>query len=170
MRVRPAITDDSESISRIAKTTFSLACPADTPAEELERYISENLSLSCFQTALATSSQEVRVLEKAGDVAGFSLVDYKPDRLSIALADGIPELKRCYVASEHHGTGAAQLLLTATLAGVSNRIRLTVNDQNARAIRFYQRNGFMTVGEMSFQCGEAIHRDLVMVREWNELA
>ncbi|MNG31055.1 putative acetyltransferase [compost metagenome] len=62
-----------------------------------------------------------------------------------------------------------QYLLTATLAVVSNRIRLTVNDQNARAIGFYQRNGFQTVGETSFQCGKDIQRDLVMVREWNEL-
>ncbi|MGY2686064.1 GNAT family N-acetyltransferase [Pseudomonas tolaasii] len=164
MRVRPAITDDSESMSRIARATFSLACPADTPAEELERYISENLTARCFQTALDTSSQEVRVLENAGDIVGFSLVDYKSDRLNIPLADGIPELTRCYVDSKHHGTGAAQLLLTATLAGISGRIRLTVNDQNARAIGFYQRNGFLTVGETSFQCGDDVHRDLVMVR------
>lgn len=165
MRVRPAIMSDSESMSRIAKATFSLACPADTPAEELERYISENLTARCFQAALDTSSQEVRVLEKAGDIVGFSLVDYKPDRLNIPLADGIPELRRCYVDSKHHGTGAAQLLLTATLTGISDRIRLTVNDQNARAIGFYQRNGFFTVGETSFQCGDDVHRDLVMVRE-----
>lgn len=165
MRVRPAIMSDSESMSRIAKATFSLACPADTPAEELERYISENLTARCFQIALDTSSQEVRVLEKAGDIVGFSLVDYKPDRLSIPLADGIPELTRCYVDSKHHGTGAAQLLLTATLTGISDRIRLTVNDQNARAIGFYQRNGFLTVGKTSFQCGDDVHRDLVMVRE-----
>lgn len=165
MRVRPAITGDSESMSRIAKATFSLACPADTPSEELERYISENLTARCFQAALDTSSQEARVLEKAGDIVGFSLVDYKPDRLNILLADGIPELKRCYVDSKHHGTGAAQLLLTETLAGISERIRLTVNDQNARAIGFYQRNGFLTVGETSFQCGDDVHRDLVMVRE-----
>lgn len=165
MRVRPAIISDSEAMSRIAQATFSLACPADTPAEELERYISENLTAGCFQRALATSSQEVRVLEKTGEVVGFSLVDHEPDRLDIPLADGIPELKRCYVDSKHHGTGAAQLLLTATLAGISDRIRLTVNDQNARAIGFYQRNGFLTVGETSFQCGDDVHRDLVMVRE-----
>lgn len=67
--------------------------------------------------------------------------------------------------SKHHGTGAAQLLLTATLTGISDRIRLTVNDQNVRAIGFYQRNGFLTVGETSFQCGDDVHRDLVMVRE-----
>lgn len=169
MRVRSAIIDDSDVISRIARDTFSMACPADTPTEEIELYISENLTPSVFQTALTTSSQKVLVLEKAGDVVGFSLIDYTPDRLGIALADGIPELKRCYVASEHHGTGAAQCLLTATLAVVSNRIRLTVNDQNARAIGFYQRNGFQTVGETSFQCGKDIQRDLVMVREWNEL-
>ena len=164
MLVRSAILDDSEAISRIARDTFSMACPADTSAEELKRYISENLTPSCFQSALLAPNQNVLVLEKAGAVVGFSLINHTPETLGIVLADGIPELTRCYVAAAHHGTGAAQYLMTATLAGVSNRIRLTVNDQNARAIGFYQRNGFQTVGETSFQCGDDIHRDLVMVR------
>ncbi len=94
------------------KATFSLACPAKTLQQKNWELLSaENLTARCFQIALDTSSQEVRVLEKAGDIVGFSLVDYKPDRLNIPLADGIPELKRCYVDSKHHGTGAAQLLL-----------------------------------------------------------
>lgn len=37
-------------------------------------------------------------------------------------------------------------------------------DLIAQAIHFYQRNGFQTVGEMRFQCGADIHRDVVMVR------
>lgn len=164
MHIRSATFGDCEAISKIASDTFALACPADTPAEELDLYISENLTPSSFQAALNAPEQSVLVLEKAGGVVGFSLVNHQPEKLGIPQADGIPELTRCYVDTAHHGTGAAQALMAATLAGITTPIRLAVNDQNARAIGFYQRNGFQTVGETSFQCGEDVHRDLVMVR------
>jgi ribosomal protein S18 acetylase RimI-like enzyme len=164
MPVRSATLDDAHAISRIAAQTFSMACPPDTPAAELERYINENLTPTCFESALTQPSLRIWVMEHAGNVAGFSLIDCAPENLGISQADGIAELTRCYVAAEHHGSGAAQTLISATLAGISTPVRLTVNDQNSRAIRFYERNGFLTVGETTFQCGEDLHRDLVMVR------
>ncbi|MEE1925206.1 GNAT family N-acetyltransferase [Pseudomonas sp. 148P] len=164
MNVRSATPDDCAAISRIARETFALACPADTPEEELQRYIDEHLTPACFHHLLGDASQALRVVEVAGQVCGFSVVDYAPERLGVALADDIAELKRCYVAAQQHGSGVAQYLMGATLEGTALPLRLTVNDQNARAIAFYQRNGFVVVGETRFQCGADIHRDLVMVR------
>lgn len=167
MRVRAAVIEDSEAISGIATENLPMACASDTPAEELARYASDYLSPSSFRSALSSPHQEVLVLEKDGTVVGFSQIDHAPDTLDIPQADAIPELKRCYVAPNHHGTGAAQWLLAATLSGVAGRMRLRVNDQNARAIAFYTRNGFEPVGGTPFQCGQNMQRHLVMVREWN---
>lgn len=164
MPVRPATLDDAHVISEIASHTFAMACPADTPEHELQRYISENLTPASFRVALTDPKQKVWVMEQPGGVVGFSLVNSRPEPLGIPVADDIPELTRCYVAADHHGTGAAQSLLSATLEAVTEPLRLTVNDQNPRAIRFYERNGFQTVGETTFQCGDDVHRDLVMVR------
>ncbi|OON36534.1 GNAT family N-acetyltransferase [Izhakiella australiensis] len=164
MKVRAATSEDCETISKIAIDTFHLACPADTPPQELEHYIQGNLTPDCFYLALNTHRQRILVVETSGRVAGFSLVNHAAEDLGIAQADSIPELTRCYVAAAYHGSGAAQYLLTETLSTAPGPIRLTVNDQNRRAIRFYQRNGFQEVGETTFRCGDDIHRDLVMVR------
>lgn len=164
MHVRCATSEDCDAISRIASATFALACPPDTPYDELESYTREHLTAACFRSVLENSAQELRVVEEGGQVVGFSLLDHQPEPLEIAAADGITELTRCYVEVGQHGRGIAQALLGATLAG-AGRVRLTVNDQNARAIAFYQRNGFRQVGETRFLCGTDIHRDLVMVRE-----
>lgn len=167
MRVRAAVLEDAEAISAIATDYLPMTCEADTPVEELVRYVDDYLSPSCFRSALTSPTQEVLVLEKNGQVVGFSQIDHTPDSLDIAQADLIPELKRCYVAASHRGTGAAQWLLAATLSGVAGRIRLRVDDENVRAISFYKRNGFESVGETAFEYGENHQRHLVMVREWN---
>jgi len=163
MHVRKALVGDAEAISRIAISTFPMACPSATPAIELNRYIDENLTTSCFIAAISSKNHEVRVLEDCGEVLGFSIINFKPGQLDNTLADDMPELQRCYVAKLAHGSGAAQHLLTLTLAQLSE-IRLMVNDQNLRAISFYRRNGFTVVSETNFQCGDDVHRDLVMVR------
>lgn len=164
MDIRKASLSDAQAISIVAARTFALACPAGTPDIELQKYIDENLTPSSFRSALSDGNFDIRVLDELGTVFGFSVVTLAPVALNLPLADGVPELTRCYVLPTYHGTGSAQRLLSASLAELHTRVRLTVNDQNTRAIRFYSRNGFSTVGETSFKCGDVIHRDLVMIR------
>lgn len=158
---RPA---DAEALSDIAAATFALASPADASAKALNAYIRNNLQPEHFCLQLISRAKQLRVLEHDGVVVGYTLIDKAAKALDIEAADGLPELSRCYVLPEHHGNGAAQRLLDDTLAAFTGAIRLTVNEQNARAIRFYQRNGFRQVGEAVFVCGSERHRDWVMVR------
>lgn len=160
---RVARPSDAEALSIIAGQTFALASPPDAGAPALQAYIDTQLQPEHFVLHLLNRRKRLRVLEHLGAVVGYSLVDSTPEVLGIAEADGLPELSRCYVLPEHHGHGGAQRLLDDTLAQVSGAIRLTVNEQNARAIRFYQRNGFNKVGEAVFECGPERHRDWVMV-------
>lgn len=58
--------------------------------------------------------------------------------------DGHRLLWLVYVLAGHHGTGAGQALLDAVLG--DEPARLWVLDGNARAIAFYERNGFRDDG------------------------
>lgn len=158
---RPA---DAEALSDIASQTFALASPADSSAKALAAYIRGHLQPEHFCLHLISRAKQLRVLEHDGVVVGYTLIDKAAQALGIEAADGLPELSRCYVLPVHHGQGAAQRLLEDTLAQVGGAIRLTVNEHNSRAIRFYQRNGFRQVGEAIFVCGPERHRDWVMVR------
>lgn len=165
MQIRNATPADARAISAIARDTFSLACPPDTPAKELERYIDKHLTAGAFSIALMAGICTIKVLTDGAEVIGFSVVDPVPETSGLPEADNIPELSRCYVRKDYHGKGAAQMLLTATLQEFPTSVRLMVNDQNSRAIRFYTRNGFLRVGETCFRCGDDVHRDLIMVRK-----
>lgn len=160
---RLARHSDVDALSAVATQTFALASPADASPVALQAYIREQLQPAHFRLHLDNPCKCLRVLEHQGEVVGYSLIDRAPDQLGIA--DGLPELSRCYVLPLQHGAGAGQRLLDDTLAQVAGSVRLTVNEQNARAIRFYQRNGFRKVGEARFQCGPELHRDWVMVKD-----
>lgn len=51
------------------------------------------------------------------------------------------------VAVDSKGAGVAQALLEAVKRRAPGGVHLTVNKANARAVRFYQREGFAIVGE-----------------------
>ena len=163
-RLRVAEPDDAPALSALAAQTLALACPASTPAAELASCIADQLQPVHFLQHLASDSKTLLVLEQAGAIVGYSLADRAPDPIGLAEADGMAELSRCYLQPELHGSGAAQRLLEATLALLPGPVRLTVSIENLRALGFYWRNGFATVGSTTFQCGKEQHQDLVMVR------
>ena len=79
------------------------------------------------------------------------------------------EIGAMYVRDAARGTGLADALLRAALdhaAGVVEQVQLTVNAQNPRAIKFYERHGFRPIGRIprSLHVGERYYDDLLMLR------
>lgn len=56
-------------------------------------------------------------------------------------------LDQLVVAPEHWSTGVAHLLIEEAKRISPTHVTLLVNKDNARAIRFYERNGFVHAGE-----------------------
>ncbi|MEB0307431.1 GNAT family N-acetyltransferase, partial [Cryobacterium sp. 10I1] len=69
---------------------------------------------------------------------------------------------------ESHGRGVAAALMTATLDAARDRgargAWLGVNQENARAIRFYGKHGFARVGTKHFLVGDRYEDDFVLER------
>ena len=77
----------------------------------------------------------VAVAGQADTVIGFVTVD----------REGY--LDQLVVAPEHWGSGAAHLLIEEAKRISPAQVTLQVNKDNSRAIRFYERNGFVHTGE-----------------------
>lgn len=74
-----------------------------------------------------------------------------------------------YVRDAARGTGLADKLLEAVFdvaAGQVEQIKLTVNAENARAIKFYERHGFREIGRIprSLNISGRFYDDLLMLR------
>jgi putative acetyltransferase len=75
------------------------------------------------------------VAEQNGELAGFVTID----------SSGY--LDQLVVATGHWGSPLATLLVDAAKQRAPSGITLLVNTDNARAIRFYRRNGFVAAGD-----------------------
>ncbi len=79
------------------------------------------------------------------------------------------ELGAMYVRDAARGTGLADALLEAVIdhaSGEVEQIQLTVNAENARAIRFYEHHGFRPIGRIprSLHVEGRYYDDLLMLR------
>ncbi|WP_260924883.1 GNAT family N-acetyltransferase [Novosphingobium sp. 9] len=78
--------------------------------------------------------------------------------------DGDIELKRIYTLTRMQGSGLGKALMAAALAGAQGhrRLLLGVNAKNVRALAFYARQGFETIGSRRFLVGSVEHDDYVL--------
>lgn len=173
--IREAVPGDAEALSALAALTFPLACPPSSLQADIEAFIATNFTVERFQEYLADPAKAVLVADDDGVLAGYSLLVATPTAdpdVAAVLAEtaAVPavELSKCYVHPGHHGGGLAARLMAESVAhgartGAAS-VWLGVNNENARAIRFYQKSGFAKVGTKTFMLGERLEHDFVMVR------
>jgi diamine N-acetyltransferase len=170
--VRPAHADDVPQLAEVAAATFGLACPPSMSTDRVEAFIAEVLSPERFAAYVADADRRVLLAEQDGIRLGYAmLVRGEPQdadvRAALTLRPTV-ELSKIYVLPEAHGTGAARALMDASL----DRARslgaagawLGVNQQNARAQRFYAKSGFVHVGTKRFLVGGDYEDDFVLER------
>ncbi|GAA1729775.1 GNAT family N-acetyltransferase [Isoptericola hypogeus] len=140
--IRPATPDDAAGCAFVHHTswveTYSGLLPADHwESDTLER------RTATWQRWL-DDGMAVTVAESGGQVVGIAfggagrgVGGHEPVRGR--------ELWLLYVLAAHHGTGAGQALLDAVLPP-GTPAQLWVAEDNPRARRFYERNGFVPDG------------------------
>ena len=167
--VRIAAATDGRTLHEVAAATFALACPPGTQQEQIDVFIAEHLSEERFHDYLADENRELFIVENDGNAVGYTMLVYgePADGDVLASITTLPtvELSKLYLLASQHGTGAAAKLMAATIDAARQRdvasVWLGVNQLNERANRFYQKNGFGTVGTKQFLVGDEVHDDFV---------
>jgi putative acetyltransferase len=126
--LRPYRADDEDAAIELWRLTWQQAYPSIDFAARVtwwrERWRGELVPKAA-----------IIVAEQAGVLAGFVTID----------ATGY--LDQLVVAPDHWGSPLATALVDAAKQRSPGGITLLVNNDNARAIRFYARNGFVHAGE-----------------------
>lgn len=174
--VRPAETADVAALAALAALTFPLACPPHTTEEAKAQFIATVLSPERFHEYVVDGERRVLIAEVAASgeagIVGYAMVNFgEPGDTDVVAALTLhptSELSKCYVLPGHHGAGVAAALMGAALDAARRRgavgIWLGVNEENARAQRFYGKQGFERVGMKHFQVGGRLEDDYVYER------
>jgi len=170
--VRVATAADAAELARVAAITFPLACPPSTTEAAKAEFIATALSPAAFATYLASPDHILLIAETDGEAAGYTMLvtgdPHDPDVAAAVRTRPTIELSKVYVMADQHGRGTAAALMEASLDAARETgavsIWLGVNNENVRANRFYEKNGFEIVGEKKFRLGDVDEDDYVRER------
>jgi ribosomal protein S18 acetylase RimI-like enzyme len=167
--VRAATPDDAALLHRVGAETFPLACPPHTTAEAIADFIAVNLTETAFAGYLSDSERALFVAEMDAEPAGYTMVVFgepgDADAAASVTVRPTAELSKCYVRPGFHGGGIAQALVESSVEAARARgalsLWLGVNQENERANRFYEKQGFARVGTKRFLVGDRYEEDYV---------
>jgi GNAT superfamily N-acetyltransferase len=172
IEVAPAAAADLTELTDVAARTFPLACPPSVADDDVAAFIAENLSEDRFRDYLADSERVVLTARTGGRMLGYAMlirgVAADPQvQQAISIRPAV-ELSKMYVLPDAHGAGVSAAMMTAALdasrALGAACLWLGVNQENARAQRFYAKHGFTVSGTKTFRLGGHVEDDFVMVR------
>ncbi len=161
-RIREASAQDADRLALIGAATFLDAFAGLLEADAIVRHCAAKHSVDAYRAALANGGQALLAEAEQGHApVGFTLVG--PPDLDAA-REGDLELKRIYTLSRFYGTGLGADLLDTVVARASGfeRLLLGVYARNQRALAFYRKHGFETIGRRQFDVGGNLYDDEVL--------
>lgn len=169
LEIRPAWAGDIEALAALAERTFRDTFAAENRAADLDAYVRGAFSSERLQEELSEPQSIflVAFLGRAPDPIGYAKLRTGTPDLSVTGANPI-EIERLYVDRNALGRGVGAALMRHCLkhaaSGGHGTVWLGVWERNQRAIAFYERWGFVTVGSHLFRLGSEDQRDLILTR------
>jgi ribosomal protein S18 acetylase RimI-like enzyme len=167
-RLRALSAEDAEPYSAFAERLFRETYVEGYDPADVEAYVAHAFSPAQQGRELHEPGARVLVLEDSEDgMLGYAHIR---QTASPAVLDGrfALEIARFYVDRQWHGRGIARVLMAACIAEARSRgadaLWLLVYQCNARAIAFYEKNGFRRSGTAQFRMGSRVDDDWLMVR------
>ena len=149
--VRDAVAEDAEAIARVARAswteTYRNIFEPPFIAEFLDANYQPASLASQAERATGLPDEHLLVADRDGSVVAFA---------QFGVGARGPELFRIYADPAHFGTGAGSALLAELHRRLEGRVDayvLEVHSRNERGRAFYDRNGFVIVGDGTLMPG-----------------
>ena len=156
---------DIDQLQQIGRQTFAETFSAGNTEENLKKYLDEGFSTEKLTTELSNPDSEFYFALLNGKVIGYLKLNVGQAQTEIK-TDKALEIERIYVLQEFHGKKVGQLLYEKALQVAKQKkvdyIWLGVWEENQRAIRFYQKNGFVAFDKHIFELGNEEQTDIMM--------
>ena len=168
-RIRAATPVDAEPLAALAEQTFRDTFADDNSTDDMDAYVRDSFSLDRVRDELADGVNTFLLAVMDGEARpdGYAKLRNGTADPSVTGPDPI-ELQRLYADRSAKGQGVGAALMRASFDAARSAGRRTlwlgVWERNARAISFYERWQFETVGEHVFRLGSDHQMDLITAR------
>ncbi|CAL2108729.1 Spermidine/spermine N(1)-acetyltransferase [Tenacibaculum sp. 190524A02b] len=170
MKIRKVRTEDLEKLKEIGKQTFFETFSSQNSEENMEKYLENEFSIQKLHKELTNQNTEFYFVESEGKVIGYLKVNIGDAQTEMKEENSL-EIERIYVLKEFHGKQVGQALFEKAieLAKIKkvNYVWLGVWEKNQRAIRFYEKNNFVTFDKHIFKLGNEEQMDIMMKLKLN---
>lgn len=167
LRVRVGTAPDAAVLASVGAQTFFDTYSEDLAVVDMALYLEEAFGEEKQAAELAEAGSCFLIAEKKGVVAGYARLLWSEAPEAVA-GERVIELQRLYAVKAWIGQGVGAALMEACLCEAQRQgatgLWLGVWERNERAMRFYEKWGFVVVGEHWFSVGGERHRDILLYR------
>lgn len=153
-----------EKLQEISRKTFKETFEAVNSEENMQSYIQERLSIEQLTTELSNPNSEFYFAQQENEILGYLKLNFNEAQTE-KVEEGY-EIERIYVLKAYHGMKIGQMLFEKAISiGKERKMKsvwLGVWEENHRALRFYEKNGFEVFGTHTFVLGSDTQTDLMM--------
>lgn len=156
--IRSAGPADAEIVALLARITFveTFGHLFASYANELAAYLDHTFAVAKIRNSLGAPDNRYWLALRDGLPIGYAKLKH-PSPTPLLHHDDPAQLQKIYVLKEFLSLGTGRALLAAVLKAAARRglriIWLDVLKQNTRAIRFYERKGFVPLGDDTYIIG-----------------
>ncbi|HNP53726.1 MAG TPA: GNAT family N-acetyltransferase [Ferruginibacter sp.] len=165
MHIRSIGLPDIVALQAISRQTFVETFSDQNTVANMNQYLREKLSLEKLTAELNDPDSMFFFVEENQQPIGYLKLNKGKAQTELNDADAL-EIERIYVLQAYLGKNIGQLLFNKALA-VANELGasylwLGVWEENPRAIRFYEKNGFVEFDRHLFKLGDDEQTDIMM--------
>jgi len=165
MNIRKANIFDVEALQQIGKQTFMETFSADNTQENMTTYLNVAFSIEKIRDELRNKYSEFYLAVLGEIIIGYLKINLENAQTEKKLSNSL-EIERIYVLKEFQRKEVGQKLYNMALEIAKNKsfkyVWLGVWEQNLKAIRFYEKNGFKVFDKHIFKLGDDEQTDLMM--------
>ena len=156
-----------ELLQLISRETFYDSFASMNTPENMAQYLEEGFSVEKLTRELNDPNSAFYFAHLDDEVVGYLKLNFGGAQTELQDPNAV-EIERIYVRRAFQGRSVGQALYDHALALARSRqarfVWLGVWEKNDRAIRFYERNGFVPFGTHVFMLGDDAQTDMLMKR------
>ena len=165
IKVRKITSVELTDLVKISRQTFTETFEEVNSEEDMQKYLSENLSEEQLQSELDNPESEFYFAENKDEILGYLKLNSGNSQTENKNENSI-EIERIYVLKKFLRMKIGQLLLDHSIQIAKEKnaefIWLGVWEHNERALKFYGKNGFEVYSKHDFVLGKDVETDLLM--------